>query len=88
MSLNKHLAGAVIAAAVLVIGTSAEAKGPQGVGAAASSSNSASSSSQGNGKIYRLASTARAKPADGTVIHFLRGFKSLAKPRASLGVLP
>ena len=49
MSLNKHLAGAVIAAAVLVIGASAQAKGPQGVGAGASSANSASSSSQGNG---------------------------------------
>ena len=50
MLLNKHLAGAVIAAAVLVIGVGAEAKGPQGVGASAgaSPSNSASSSSQGN----------------------------------------
>ena len=49
MSLNKHLAGAVIAAAVLVIGTGAEAKGPQGVGAGAASSHSAAPSSQGIG---------------------------------------
>jgi len=49
MSLNKHLAAAVIAAAVLVIGASAQAKGPQGVGSGAMPSHSASPSSQGIG---------------------------------------
>ena len=47
--ISKHLAGAVIAAAVLVISAGAEAKGPQGVGAGAASSHSAAPSSQGIG---------------------------------------
>jgi hypothetical protein len=46
MSFNKHLIRVGVAGAVLAVGASAEAKGPQGVGAGASSSNSASSSSQ------------------------------------------
>jgi hypothetical protein len=51
MSLNKHLAGAVIAAAVLVISAGADAKGPQwqGAGSGAMPSHSASSGSQGIG---------------------------------------
>ena len=39
MSFNKHLTRVIVAGAVLFIGASAQAKGPQGVGAGASSSN-------------------------------------------------
>ena len=49
MSLNKYLAGVIVAGAVLVIAGGAEAKGPQGLGAGAAPSNSASPNSQGIG---------------------------------------
>ena len=49
MSINKHLAAALLAGAAVIVGAGAHAKGPQGAGPGAMPSQSASPASQGIG---------------------------------------